>query len=58
MSLPLTNTGDHSGCAVSNTEFVGSNPSRVMDVSVLVYFVCVALCFDSGLSLADPQFRV
>jgi hypothetical protein len=40
----------HTAFASSNTGTVGSNPTRVMDVCVGVFCVCVVLFVDSGLA--------
>jgi hypothetical protein len=36
--------------ARSNTEVVGSNPTRDMDVCMCLFCVCVVLCVSSGLA--------
>jgi hypothetical protein len=37
--------------ARSNTGIVGTNPTRVMDVCVCLFCVCVVLCVGSGLAM-------
>jgi hypothetical protein len=41
----------------SNTEVVGSKPTRGMDVCVRLFCVCVVLCACSVLETADPPFK-
>jgi hypothetical protein len=43
--------------ARSDAGIVGSSPTEGMDVSVCVYSVCVVLCVDSSLAMADPPSK-
>jgi hypothetical protein len=40
-----------------NTGIVGSNPSRRMDVSVRLFYVCVVLCVGSGLATGSSPVQ-
>jgi hypothetical protein len=50
---PITVAARYKTCTVFarlNTGIVGSNPTRGMDVCVLLFYVCVVLCVGSSLA--------